>query len=194
MILRELTQRPELFSIQRQDVSENGIGITFSSDLVDANGDLHVNKVCILKLDDFFAYNSRYTHNPPKVIDNLVVVKCFNDTFKLYLIELRCSNGKKPVRRLRVSEIEDKFRTAIHDFIETRYSEIFRSELVCEILAYLVSDPWKQSKTDSGREFFEKKLKLSALDAYASRKPFRVLGRSVFINPIMPPEPVIGPC
>lgn len=194
MILREITQRPELFSIQRQDVSENGIGITFSPDLIDENGNLHDNKVCILKLDEFFAYNSKYTHNPPKVIDNLVVVKCFNGEFRIYLIELRCSNGRKPVRRLRASEIEEKFKTAIHDFIEIRYTDIFRPETICEILAYLVSDPWNQSKIDNGRELFDKKMKLSALDAYASRKPFRIFGRNVFINPIMPPEPVIRPC
>ncbi len=194
MILNELIKTPELFAIIRLDVSENGIGVTFDDELLNANGDLRDDKICVLKLDDYAAYNSRSTHNPPKVIDNLIIVKCCDDLATIYLVELRQSNGKRPTKRLHPDEIEEKFKTATGDFIEGRYPEIFKSERIKDIKAYLVSDPWNHSGRDNAQELFNKKLKSSALDAYSSRKPLKILGRNILINPIVPPDPVIRPC
>lgn len=194
MILEPFTLEPELFAIRRFDVTENGVGITFSPRLLDENGNLRDDAVCVLKLDDYHAYNSRTARNPPKVIDNLVIVRCCDGTARLHLIELRKANGRRPTRRLKAEDIEEKFHTAIHDFIEKRYASIFPMEKIADIKAYLVSDPWNQSGKEERRELFEKKVKSSALDAYGARRPFKIFGRSVFINPILPPDPVIEPC
>lgn len=194
MTLNAITQIPELFAIRRYDVSENGVGVSFHESLLDDNGDLLDHKVGILKLDEYEAYNSRHTHNPPKVADNLVVVQCDDSSIKLYAIELRQSNGNRPTRRLHPNEIEEKFSTALNDFVELRYSNIFPSEKVRSIKAYLVADPWKLAGKENSDELFQKKVKLSALDAYAFRKPLRVFGRFVVIDPVMPPNPVIAPC
>ncbi len=194
MTLNQFTLRPELFAIRRLDVEENGIGITFSSDLFELNGSLRDDKVCVLKLDEYQAYNSRQTKNPPKVIDNLIVLECCDGSLKLYLVELRHSRGRRPTQRLKYNEIEEKFKTAMHDFIEKRYSDIFHEKNVSEIKAFLVSDPWGHSERIGGRELFEKKAKSSALDAYGSKKPLRLLGRNIFINPVIPPDPLVEPC
>lgn len=194
MTLEPFTLDPELFAIRRFDVAENGVGITFSPNLIDEHGNLRDDMVCVLKLDDYHAYNSRSTRNPPKVIDNLVIVRCCDGSAKLHLIELRKANGRRPTRRLKAEDIEEKFYTAIHDFIEKRYADLFPGDKIADIKAYLVSDPWNHSCREGRREFFEKKVKSSALDAYGARKPFKVFGKSVFINPILPPDPVIEPC
>lgn len=194
MTLNAITQIPELFAIRRYEVSENGVGVSFHASLLKENGDLHDDKVGILKLDDYEAYNSRYTHNPPKVADNLVIVQCGDSSIKLYIIELRQSNGNRPIRRLNPKEIEEKFRAALNDFIESRYPEVFPSTRVKSIMAYLVADPWRMAGKDDSAQLFEKKVKLSALDAYAFRKPLRIFDRFVPINPVMPPNPVITPC
>lgn len=194
MILNKVIQIPELFAIRRLDVSENGVGITFHPKLLSDQGDIRDDLVCILKLDEYHAYNTRTAHNPPKVIDNLVIVECCDGRISVYLIELRLSNGRRPTKRLHPSEIEEKFSTAIHDFIEKRYANVFSGDLIKEIKAYLVADPWKHSGKENANELFAKKMKSSALDAYSSRKPFRLFGHSILISPIVPPDPVITPC
>lgn len=194
LTLDELSIRPDLFAIQRTDVSENGISITFSDELIEKNGDLRSDKVCILKLDDYHAYNTAFTPNPPKVIDNLVVLQCCNGSIKLVLIELRKSNGKNRTRRLRACEIKEKFQTAIHDFIEVRHSDIFSREKITDVKAYLVSDACSQFEANNNDEKFKRKIKSSALDAYGSMKPFVLYNIPIFINPIVPPNPVIAAC
>lgn len=194
MTLNAITQTPELFAIRRYDVSENGIGISFHESLLNENGDLLDHKVGVLKLDEYEAYNSRYTHNPPKVADNLVIVQCDDSSIKLYIIELRQSNGTRPTRRLHPNEIEEKFSTALNDFIELRYPDVFAPSRIKLIKAYLVADPWRLAGRDDGAQLFEKKVKLSALDAYAFRKPLKIFDRFVAIDPVMPPNPVIMPC
>lgn len=194
MILDAITQTPDLFAIRRSDVAENGIEITFHDSLLDDDGHLLDDVVCVLKLDEYSAYNSKYTANPPKVIDNLIVVQCCDELSSIYLIELRKSNGKHPVRRLKAKEIEEKFRTAIHDFMEKRHQNVFDETKISNIKAYLVCDPWKQSRKENAEELFDKKVKSCALDAYASLKPFKIFGRNILINPIIPPNPIIRPC
>ncbi len=194
MTINSIINNQDLFPIVRFDVSENGVGISFSDHLLDKNGDLLTDRVCILKLDDYHAYNSKSTTNPPKVIDNIVIVQCFDNSIKIYLIELRSSNGRRPTQRLKHVEIEDKFKTAINDFVETRHAEIFGRVKINEAKAFLVTDPWKLSQKADGRELFNKKIKQSALDAYSSRKPLNIFGKKIFINPIMPPDPTITSC
>lgn len=192
--LNAITNNPDLFAIRRSDVAENRIRVSFHESFLDKNGDLLDHKVGVLKLDDYFAYNSRCTHNPPKVADNLVVVQCGDGSIKLYVIELRQSNGVRPIRRLNPSEIEEKFSTVLNDFIELRYPDIFSREKIKSIKAFLVSDPWGLAEKNGGSELFEKKVKLSALDAYASRKPLKCFDMFVVINPVMPPNPIMVPC
>jgi hypothetical protein len=194
MIIDRILLDANLFAIRRLDVSENGIRVTFDPALMDENGYLHDDKVCILKLDDYIAYNSKHTHNPPRVIDNLIIVQCCDGSIDIYLIELRKSEGTRPTRRLQPSEIEEKFRTAIYDFLAIKQKDIFSEYQIRQIKAFLVTDPWNHSNKVNGKELFAKKLQLSCLDAYSSRKPFEVFGHTVIINPILPPDPTIKPC
>lgn len=195
-MFEKIHQDADLFSIKRNSLSENGVDVSIDPGLfADPDGDvLDDERICILKLDAFHAYNSRDAHNPPPAIDNLVLVKCCDDSISVYLIELRCSQGRRPIRRLSVKEVEQKFLTAADDFIGRRYAKLFESVSIRDVRAYLVSDPWGLRGDASGADRFNKKIKLSSLDAYSSRRPIDVLGRKVIICPVLPPNPVISPC
>lgn len=194
MILSEILNDQHLFSIRRESISEQGIEAEIHNNLIDASGNLINERICILKLDAYYAYNSRDTPNPPKVIDNLVVIKCCDGSISIYMIELRKSCGRNPTRRLSPKEILDKFITAADDFIGNRYIQLFEKMPIKEIGAYLVSDPWQLASKTNGQSIFDKKIKLSSLDAYASMKPINVLNRKIFISPVLPPNPIIKGC
>jgi hypothetical protein len=194
MILDYILENQDLFCIRRETISDQGVEAEIHGDFLDLNGNLLSDKICILKLDAYCAYNSKYTPNPPQVIDNLVIVKCCDGSISIHMIELRCSCGRNPTRRLNPSEILGKFITAANDFIGTRYAEIFKKMSIKDVKAYLVSDPWQLASRSDGGDLFKKKIKLSSLDAYSSMKPINVLGRSVLINPVMPPQPIIKGC
>lgn len=195
MLFERVLEDVDLFAIKRNSIVENGVEVEIHRDLF-ARGDgadLDHERICILKLDDYRAYNSRHTHNPPKVIDNFVAVRCCDGSVSIYLIELRSSQGRRPTQRLKASEIEEKFCTAAHDFIGARYLDVFAGMKIKEIKAYLVSNPWGLGSS-GGDEIFEKKIKLSSLDVYSSRKPIEVLNHRFLINPVLPPNPVVSPC
>lgn len=194
MILSSILDDQDLFCIRRETISDQGIEAEIHSDLLDLNGNLLNEKICILKLDAYYAYNSKNTPNPPQVIDNLVIVKCCDGSISIHMIELRNSCGKNPTRRLNPGVILGKFLTAANDFIGTRYIEIFKKMPIKDIKAYLVSDPWQLASKNGGADIFEKKMKLSSLDTYSSMKPISVLDKMVLINPVLPPQPIIKGC
>lgn len=186
MIFKLVNSDPNLFEIRRNSIFDEGVFSEIDSSLLDENGDLLNDKVLILKLDEYFAYNSRKTHNPPPVIDNLIIVKCCDSSIGIYMIELRNAGGRDPRQRLHPRLIEPKFITAAADFIGQRYNGFFGAVAVSGIYAYLV--------IGVSNKIYEEKIKLATLDVYSSRKPIDVLGRRVLINPTLPPNPVIRCC
>lgn len=194
MIFKLSTTDPDLFNIRRDVIFDQGVEATVHECLLDSSGDLDHDKICIFKLDEYHAYNSRSYHNPPKVIDNLVIVRCCDGAVTIHMIELRRSRGKNALRRISPNEIVEKFVTAAADFIGNRYLSVFNGMVVKEIKAYLVSDLGGICSSENREKIFEAKVKSSALDAYSSQKPINVLGKKIFIRPVLPPNPIINCC
>jgi hypothetical protein len=182
---------PELLGITRQRCRENEVGATVSHELLDDDGHLLHDRVLVLKLDAL--YCSQNMHNPPPAPDYLVIVRCEDDSYEGYIIELRDTTQTGAVRS---SQILPKFRTAVDDFLSIRYRHIFfinDNVIFKSLRLYLVTDPLGlRSKGLSDAEY-KSRIRGTVLDAYASLDPVVVGGRAYLIEPVLP-DPTVEPC
>lgn len=187
----QIYQDPDLFAIVRQQCRENDVGVTLADALLNASGDLDYERVIVLKLDSL--YSSQNMHNPPPAPDYLVIVKCTDNAYEGYVIELRDTGQTGAVRS---SQILPKFRTAVDDFLSRRYRHLFfqNNELVFKSLKlYLVTDPMGLRAKRLSAEEYKLRIRGTTLDAYASLQPIVVGNRAHLIEPILP-DPTIEPC
>lgn len=190
-MFEELIAHPELYGITRSSCWENDVGIKFSSELLSEDGYPLEDRVLILKLDEF--YSSARMHNPPPSVDCLVLVKCNEEnTYSMFLIELR---NTKLTSSVRPKDIKKKFDTAITDFIQNRFSDIFLNEkyYIAKINLYLVTDPLQLVKKNLSEDEVRKYILGTVLDAYATIEPINGLGRYLQIKPLLP-SPAIETC
>lgn len=182
---------PDLFAITRQHCRENDVGAAVSEELLNEHGDLLHDRVLVLKLDAL--YSSKNMHNPPPAPDYLIIVKCGDDSYEGYIIELRDTSQMGAVRS---KQILPKFRTAVDDFLSTRYRHIFFNDddiVFKSLKLYLVTDPLRlRSKGLSDAEY-KSRIRGTVLDAYASLAPVVVGRRAYLIEPMLP-DPAVRPC
>jgi hypothetical protein len=190
-MFERIYQDPELFAIIRQQCRENDVGATVAAALLDGNGDLNHERVIVLKLDSL--YSSQNMHNPPPAPDYLVIVKCAENAYEGYVIELRDSVQTGAVR---ASQILPKFKTALDDFLSKRYRHIFFNgdEIVFKTLKlYLVTDPLGLRSKGLSEVEYMSRIRGTTLDAYASLDPVIIGDRALLIEPVLP-DPTIEPC
>lgn len=173
-----------LFAIIRYDCEENGYYVGFSTSI-----DMDT-RTAILKVDAF--YNSFNIRKRPPSIDFLVVLKCCDATFCLYLIELRNVGSPSSINK---QNIIDKYSTTIEDFMKIRYSSIFLADqyIVKDVRLYFVTDPLRLSSSSLTAQAIERKYKNTKIDYFSTIKPFQFRN---FVRRIqhMLPNPVIEDC
>ena len=148
----------------------------------------------IIKVDDY--YRGLHLTITPKAIDFLVAVDCECDSFVLYLLELK--NVKNP-KYLVISDIHEKFKITIEDFLSQRFAEIFLADQYKykDIKLYLVSDAYgvggKYQTHEQYRKVMDKVNKRDSLkiDRSLGSKLYRFKNRIVKIDYDIPPNPVI---
>ncbi|MFN9279219.1 MAG: hypothetical protein ACK6DW_05685 [Betaproteobacteria bacterium] len=182
---------PDLFAITRQHCRENDVGATVSDQLLDEHGHLQHDRVLVLKLDAL--YSSQNMHNPPPAPDYLVIVRCGDDSYEGYIIELR-DTGQTGV--VRSKQILPKFRTAVDDFLSNRYRHIFfnNGDVAFKTLKlYLVTDPLGLRSKGLSEAEYKSRIRGTVLDAYSSLEPVVVGRRAYLIEPVLP-DPTVQPC
>lgn len=191
-MLNEIISDAVLHSLIRQTCDENEVFIDIDNSLL-SGGCLSDDNIIIIKLDAY--YNSKQMHNPPPSPNCLIVLRCKDGTYNVYIIELRHCNGAK---RVKLKDIRQKFETAIFDFVGSKYSHIFSHHKykIKSVFLWLVADPFCTSGLS--KDVFEKKVKGTVYDTYLSMRPLPVLGRLELILPKFPnqsdPYPKISPC
>lgn len=173
----EIYNNTELFSIRRNECSENGISVDFCEEIIHKYDD----DVIILKIDEF--YSSKRMNNPPPSIDCLIIIKNDDCSYRLVLIELRNVSSTKSITP---SEIIPKFKTTIDDFLCSKFANIFLNESfnVSSFECYLVSDPLKLKGIT--QEIYEKKIKGTVYEAYALQKPFKFRKKAALVQVKIP--------
>ncbi|WP_335970065.1 hypothetical protein [Acinetobacter bereziniae] len=192
-VYQKIASSVDDFSCLREYPIENGLGIDIAENCFNNNA-LIYEKILILKLDEHNDYCSTFTHNPPAMIDFLIITQCCDESINLHLVEVRNTEGaKKPTVRLNPKAIMEKFNNAITLYLENHGMKYLEVEKINNVKGYLVCDPWKLRDKDNRDEIFEKKLKTCALDFYSSLRPLKVFGKSFLIKPQLP-NPIIECC
>jgi len=99
----------------KNDCIENQVGATYDEELSDDD-------VVTIDIDEY--YHSLRLTKTPAVPDRLVVVRCLiaTDGFTIYIIEMKNISRPDYFKR---KNIDEKFKTAIEDFMSIKYNSIF---------------------------------------------------------------------
>lgn len=182
---------PELHALIRQECFENQIGVTPDPALCDSDGFWDHTRVVALKVDAYYSTMNMAT--PPKSPDYVVIVKCEDNTFDLYVIELRNVAKTKGIKR---KDIEAKFLTVFTDFFTVRFPHIFLNPGLGKfnkVRLYLVTDPLGLKKRNLTEAEIKEYFTGTVLDAFSNLEPIQFIGRNFLIEPKLP-NPTIVKC
>ena len=182
-----IDNEPDLWCVLARSCDENDIHVDVCEELL-VNGDLNDDLIRVIKVDRY--YGNCKLKETPKSVDCLIVIKCADGGYGVYLVELRNAGSSKGVRP---TDILSKFRNTFEDFLIRRFPEIFGSEdfNVNFVLAWLVTDPFRGRGLPAA--VYDRKIKGTVLDVYQTQKPFRWRTFSILIKPELP-NPEICVC
>ena len=103
---------PVLSQYLCNDCEENGIGVSVHSDI--QQGDY-----VIIKVDDYF---NKEIHPNPAGNDCLIVQRCVDNRYKVYLIELK---NIQTLRHYDLSHIRDKFQNCFDILMSDKFRSYF---------------------------------------------------------------------
>lgn len=180
-MLNKIRNNPKLKEFISDDCEESGIYVSMADDIPPEN---HL----ILKVDRFYnSLNLGHLGKTPKSIDCLIPLKCIDDDYLVYLIELK---RLKSGRHLKVPDIFDKFETTIKNFMSSRFKNIFFNEKryqIKKLHLYFVSNPYRESEESHRRK------KGSEVDSLLLRKVFKFQGLKYQVKHKLP-NPIIAGC
>lgn len=135
----------------------------------------------VIKVDQY--YNSLRLPNTPPSLDCLITVRCTDDDYIIYLVELK--NIKSP-KGFIVNNIYNKFKTTIEDFMEIKFKNIFHDPEfnIKKLHLYFVTDPYGKRRFTQGT---------TKMDSLLSRKPFQFQGKLFMLEHSLP-NPMIKNC
>lgn len=171
-------------------IEDGGIQVEIDKEIRDS-------QIAIIKVDDY--YNKLHVKNCPKSVDFCVLVDCECDWYCLYLLELK--NVCTP-KNLVIKDIQEKFYTAIYDFLSDRFKNIFLDAKYKykAVKLFLVSDAYgikgRFSNFKEYKKILEKRQKIGKkdslkVDVNLSSKLYKFKGKTVSICFDIPPNPVI---
>ena len=127
-----------------------------------------------IKVDDYYA--GLHEAIIPKAVDFAIVVDCSCSTYVLYLLELKNVNSPK---HLIISDIHEKFKNTISDFLSDRFKEIFMNGKYKD---------YEQYKKCVSKIYGRDTLKV---DHNLGGQLFRFRNRVLKIEYDIPPNPII---
>ena len=182
-MISEIRNHPELKRIIVDCCSENNVEVTISSNI---NNDDFI----ILKIDKY--YNSLSLADTPKSADCLIILRCENNTFRLFIIELR---DIKNLAGFSVKEIYQKFTTTINNFLREKFNEFFFSDKydIKDLKLYFISDPLKIQNSNYDNNQIKKLTKGTKIELLLLMPPFKFDNKYYSIS-YQVPNPIIQNC
>ena len=178
-MIEKILATPELTALLRDEVEENNVFVKLDADFYQDNGKLDCQKIINLSVDSY--YNSLRLPITPPSPDNILVIKRGDNRFALYIIELK--NVAK-VSRLDEENIRCKYKTAVDDFMQDRFSDSFLKEdvkitdfniwIVCNRFSFL-------GKELTDEQYAKKVINNGVMEKLLLSKPYRFRGK---ISPI----------
>jgi hypothetical protein len=178
MLLNALRNEPTIMPHLCADCTENGIGVGIDPTIV-------ADKLLIIKVDEFYHSN---VHPQPKSPDCLIVQQCEENTYSIYIAELRDIDSPDGFS---IKEIVEKFETCLGDFMSERFGLLFHNDRYQyrSIKLLFVTDPYGYKKHPE-KQNKDRGLKLENL--LSMRIPMH-FGKRLYIEPMLP-NPTIKSC
>ena len=172
MLVKAIQSEPILNQYIEPTCAENDVGVSFDPSVKEAD-------YVIIKVDKYF--NKQIVPNP-RGNDCLIVQRCADNRYKLYLIELKNIEELKGGKQF--THIRDKFQNCFDILMSDNFRPLFYDEnyQFSSIQLYFVTNLVK-----------DKKQKNTKLDALLALKPCHFANRRFAINP-REPFPMITPC
>lgn len=139
----------------------------------------------IIKVDRY--YNSLHLGKTPPSVDCLIVLKCRDNDFAIYLVELK---NIKSSKNFDIDHIYNKFKSTIENFMAHRFKNIFQNEKRYKIkilYLYFVTCPYGEDEKS------RRKGGTTKLDSLLARNPFKFQGKLYQIKHKIP-NPIINRC
>lgn len=137
----------------------------------------------VIKVDNY--YNSLNLKKTPPSIDCLVPLKCRNNDYVIYLVELR---NVKSSGGFGTKSIYNKFKTTVENFMGSRFRNIFYNERysIRSLQLYFITAAYGKT----GEKWRKEGTKV---DMLRSMKPFKFQGKRYQLKHILP-NPLIDKC
>lgn len=141
-MINKIKYTKELQPFIKNECEENKIFVRIADDIPPSN-------YLVIKVDDY--YNSLKRSDTPPSIDCLIPLKCSDNSFVVYLIELR--NVKTP-HGFDKKKISNKFKTVIDNFMSKRFKNIFLNERykIKKLQLFFVTNPYRQKEEERRKE------------------------------------------
>lgn len=169
-LLNLLRNEPKITDFFRPECEDEGICIEVDNDIEEDN-------ILIIKTDDY--YNSLNLEKTPPSTDCLIIQRCKNNTYKIYLIELKNVERAKLINK---NNLREKFRTVLLDFINDKFRSIFNEFEFSKIELVLCAG----KVTEEGTKNYDLKFLLAL-------PPILFRGLRLGVNGY-PPVPTIKSC
>lgn len=178
MLLQQLKNDPIVSRFIDVTCSENGISANIDETI-------HPDNILIIKVDRF--YNSE-VQNPAPSPDCLVILKCSESTYRIFIIELKDIGRPE---RFTVENVKQKFITCLDDFMSARFGEYFHDGQFNydEIKLLFITDPYNFKGNP------EKQLRMRGhkLDALIAQRIPKFFNKHLYIEYKLP-NPTIRNC
>jgi hypothetical protein len=181
-MIAKILQHEVLSKFICEDAKENDFGIDI---------DVSVKKedILIIKIDDY--YKSLNLALTPPSIDFIVIQRCSSNYYQVFLIEAKNIADKSGFDP---SQIEQKFKTTVNDFINSKFYEVFcKYSTIKDWHLYFVSDPYDLREFSEKHPKYKKMMEESKLSYFLKLRPFKICGE-IFLLKYKTPNPLVTIC
>ncbi|MEQ9908352.1 MULTISPECIES: hypothetical protein [Pectobacterium] len=168
-MINGIHSEPLLSVLHRDTIEENGVNIIIDEEFYDKNGKLKSDIIANLSVDSY--YNSLGLGATPPSPDNLVVIKRGEKKYCIYIVELK---NVTRTSTLKAHNIKKKFDTAINDFMNERFSDIFNKSdtKITDITLWLVCNRFEFIDSEISEEDYLKRIRGSVIESLLLAKPW----------------------
>ena len=167
-MINGIHSEPLLRTLHRDTIEENGVNVILDEDFYDENGKLNQEIIANISVDTF--YNSLGLGVTPPSPDNLVVIKRGEKKYCIYIVELK---SVSKTRSLNAENIKKKFDTAVNDFMNERFSDIFNKAdtKLTDITLWLVCNRFEYIGSEITEEDYLRRIRGSVMESLLLAKP-----------------------
>jgi len=178
MLIQLLKSDSTIASYLDTSCVENGISVN-----IDPN--INMDDIIIIKVDRYY---NQQVHKPGPSPDCLVVLRCSESTYRIFIVELKDIDGPQGFT---IENVKDKFISCLGDFMSNRFAHYFHNTLFNyeEIKLLFITDPYDFKNNPRKQE----RMRGHKLDALIAQRIPRYFNKHLYLEHKVP-NPTIKGC